>query len=91
MISGNKKSYMLFGSRLYSEVQAMKVNNSKVYMLDKVKVVMGIDTKIGVSKETRKRLHEARNAGKFISYDEMFQYWLKKCPITAPVSGGEVD
>ena len=53
--------------------------------------VMGDITKIDLKRTTLKELRIQKALGGFPSYDELIQYWLKHCPITAPTfeEGGE--
>ena len=48
------------------------------------------ETKIRITPETLRELRKHKALGEFRSYDDLIRYWMKACPVTAPV-GEEVN
>ena len=68
------------------------MSNEKLNIWDTDISYMGQrEIRIRVDEEALAGLKEDKRVGGFLSYSDLIKYKHKKYPITAPVSGGEVD
>ena len=58
--------------------------NGKINITDTSIRSMEDETKIRVKPETLMELRKHKALGEFVSYDDLLQYWMKVCPISAP-------
>ena len=59
-------------------------SNGEINITDTSIRSMEEETKIRVKPETLMELRKHKALGEFVSYDDLLQYWMKVCPISAP-------